>query len=101
MVDRLLQIRGSCSQGTLPDKGLNLSHHLRLSTLAAVEGEEDLAACWGLIAQVKYPASPGALPTPSVLSCCFTGHHRWSRSGLRCLGSAPEFFASGTLAFII
>lgn len=33
--------------------------------MAAVESEEDLAACWELIAQVKYPASPGALPTPS------------------------------------
>lgn len=60
MVDGLLQIRGSCSQGTLPDKGLHLHesapdcHHLRLCT---VESEDDLAACWGPIAQVKHPAN--------------------------------------------
>lgn len=107
MVDRLLQIRGSCSQSTLPDKGLHLHdsapdcHHLRLSTVAAVETQEDLAACWGLDAQVKHLAFPSALPTSSRVSCCFTGHHRRSWSGLRCLGSPLSFFAPGILASVI
>lgn len=97
MVDRLLQIRGSCSQGTLFDKGLHLHdsapdcHHLRLSTVAAEGSKQDLAACCGLDAQVKHPAFPGALPTSSRVSCCFTGHRRRSWSGLRCLGSPLSF----------
>lgn len=105
--DWLLQIRGSCSRGTLPDKGLHLHdsapdcHHLRLSTVAAVGSEEDLAACWGLDAQVKPSAFPDALPTCYRVSCCFTGHHRRSWSGLRCLGSPLSFFAPGILASVI
>lgn len=66
MLDGLLQIRGSCSQGTLTqnnDKGLHLHdstpdyHHLRLSTMPTVESQAKLAVCWGLVAQVKHPAS--------------------------------------------
>lgn len=87
-------------------KGLHLHdsapdcHHLRLCTVAAMEREDDLAACWGLIAQVKHPASPGALPMSSRVSCCFTGHHRWSWSGLRCLRFPSEFFAPGIFASV-
>lgn len=43
------------------------------------------------------PASPGALPTSSRLSCCFTGHHRWSWSGLRCLRSPLSFLSLESL----
>lgn len=87
-------------------KGLHLHdsapdcHHLRLCTVAAMESEDDLAACWGPIAQVKHPASPGALPMSSRVSCCFTGHHRWSWSGLRCLRFPSEFFAPGIFASV-
>lgn len=88
-------------------KGLHLHdsapdcHHLRLCTVAAMEREDDLAACWGLIAQVKHPASPGALPMSSRVSCCFTGHHRWSWSGLRCLRFPSEFFCPWDLCLCI
>lgn len=66
MLDGLLQIRGSCSQGTLTqnnDKGLHLHdsthdyHHLRLSTVPTVESQANLDACWGLVVQGKHPAS--------------------------------------------
>lgn len=38
------------------------------------------------------------LPMSSRVSCCFTGHHRWSWSGFRCLRFPSEFFAPGIFA---
>lgn len=106
MVDGLLHIRGSCSQGTLPDKGLHL--HDSAPDLAITS---DLAQ-WQLWRVRKTGLRVGSsLPRSSTLPLQVPCQRllgqlrlhwasRWSWSGLRCLGSPPELFASGSLVFV-